>query len=205
MSEPLQGTRGAALDVSTLPSYAFGARSIMWWGTLGVIAIEGTVFALAIVTYFYLRTLNESWPLGVPPPDVGAATLNTLILLASLLPNHWTKHAAERHDLGKVRLGLVICIFFALAFLVVRIFEFRALNVSWDTNAYGSIVWMLLGLHTVHLLTDFGDSLVLAVLMFTGPIEGRRFVDVAENAVYWDFVVLAWVPIYAVLYWAPRL
>ena len=41
--------------------------------------------------------------------------------------------------------------------------------------------------------------------MFTGPIEERRFVDVSENAVYWYFVVAAWLPIYGVLYWAPRL
>ena len=41
--------------------------------------------------------------------------------------------------------------------------------------------------------------------MFVGPIEEQRFVDVEENAVYWYFVVLAWLPIYGVIYWAPRL
>ena len=38
-----------------------------------------------------------------------------------------------------------------------------------------------------------------------GPIEEKRFVDVEENAVYWYFVVGAWLPIYGVIYWAPRL
>ena len=193
-----------ALDVSNLPSYVFGSRGVMWWGTMGVVAIESTVFALTIFAYFYLRTLAEEWPLGVPPPGLTWGTINTLIMVASVIPNHWTKHAAVAHDLPKVRLGMVVCIAFALAFLVVRIFEFRSLNCEWDTNAYGSVIWTLLGLHTVHLITDFGDTVVLAVLMFTGPIEGKRFVDVAENAMYWDFVVLAWLPIYAVIYWAPR-
>jgi cytochrome c oxidase subunit III len=197
-------TPGGALDVSGLPSYAFGPRSLMWWGTLGVIAIEATVFAMMVATYFYLRSQAPGWPLGVQPPLLVWGTVNTLILLASVVPNHFTKHAAERHDLAGVRLGMCLCILFALAFLVVRIFEFRSLNVAWDANAYGSAVWTLLGLHTVHLVTDFADSLVLAVLMFTGPLEGRRFVDVAENAMYWDFVVFAWLPIYAVIYWAPR-
>ena len=48
-------------------------------------------------------------------------------------------------------------------------------------------------------------TLVLAVLMHTGPLEGKRFADVSENAVYWYFVVLSWLPIYLVIYWAPRL
>jgi cytochrome c oxidase subunit III len=121
-----------------------------------------------------------------------------------MLPNHWTKRAAEREDLRQVRIGLLVCLAFGLAFLIVRILEFRALNVSWDTNAYGSAVWMLLGLHTVHLLTDFIDSVVLCVLMFTGPFEGKRFVDVSENSLYWYFVVLSWIPIYAVIYLAPK-
>ena len=66
------------------------------------------------------------------------------------------------------------------------------------------IVWVLLGLHTTHIVTDFLDTAVLTILMFVGPIEEKRFVDVEENAAYWYFVVIAWLPIYGVIYWAPR-
>ena len=41
--------------------------------------------------------------------------------------------------------------------------------------------------------------------LLAGPIEEKRFVDVSENSLYWYFVVLAWLPIYAVIYIAPRL
>jgi cytochrome c oxidase subunit 3 len=198
--------RGDALDVAGIPSYAFGPRSLMWWGTMGLIAIEGTAFALAVGAYFYLWTQSPSgWPLSVPPPDLRWGTVNTLILLASLVPNEWAKKAAERHDLVQVRIAIAAGLVFALAFLGVRALEFGTLNCRWDTNAYGSVVWLLLGLHTVHLLTDAYDTAVLGVLMVTGPIEGKRYVDVAENAFYWYFVVIAWLPIYGVLYWAPRL
>ena len=64
---------------------------------------------------------------------------------------------------------------------------------------------MFLSFHTTHILTDVLDTGVLAALLFLGPIEERRFVDTAENAVYWYFVVLVWLPIYGVIYWAPRL
>lgn len=200
MSEPARGD----IDASVLPSFAFGHRSLMWWGTAGVMAIEGTVFAIAIVMYLYLRTLVKEWPPAVPPPSLTWGTVNTVILVASVLPNWYTKRAAERLDLHGVRIGMAICLVFAVAFMVVRGFEFTTLNCKWDTNAYASAVWFLLGLHTTHLVTDFYDSAVLAALMYTDPIEGKRFVDVSENALYWNFVVAAWIPIYAIIYLAPR-
>jgi len=194
------------LDVGSLPPGAFGSRSLMWWGTIGLVLIEGTVFALAIAAYFYFRTRMAVWPPdGVAPPDLFWGTINTLVLLASLVPNELAKRAGEHVDLRRVRLWMVVCLAFGIAFNAVRVYEFRHLNVMWDHDAYGSIVWVLLGLHTTHIITDFLDTAILAVLMFVGPIEEKRFVDVEENAAYWYFVVLAWVPMYGVIYWAPRL
>ena len=195
---------GHVLDVGALPSFGFGHRSLMWWGTLGLIAIEGTVFALTVFAYFYLRSQSSQWPLDGEPPRLLWGAVNTAILLASLLPNHWTKHAAEELDLRRVRIGLVLSLVFAFAVLGVRVLELQAINTRWDADAYGSAVWMLMGLHTLHLATDTFDTAVLAVLMFTGPLEGRRYVDVSENALYWYFVVWSWLPLYAVIYWAPR-
>jgi cytochrome c oxidase subunit III len=195
------------IDVSVLPNHAFGSRSIMWWATMGIIAIEATVFVVTIASYFYLQGNEEAWP----PPDTALPglfwpTINVAVLLVSLVPNQLVKRAAEAMDVRKVRLWSVIADSFALAFVVVRGFEYLHLNVSWDSNAYGSITWTLLSFHTVHLVTDLIDSVVLTALMFTrqGANDPRRFVDVAENCFYWYFVVLSWIPIYAVLYWAPR-
>ena len=193
------------LDVSRLAPGAFGHRSIVWWGTAGIIVVEATAFAMAIGAYFYLRTRVTIWPPNVPPPDHLWGAVNTIILLASGIPNELARRAAEHVDLAKVRIWMVVGIMFAVAFNVVRIFEFGALNVRWDTNAYGSIVWLLLGLHTTHIVTDFLDTIVLGSLLFVGPVEEKRFVDVSENAGYWYFVILSWLPIYGVIYWAPRL
>jgi cytochrome c oxidase subunit 3 len=193
-----------ALDVRDLPSYGFSHRSPMWWGTVGMIAIEGTVFAMVIASYFYLRSHANTWPMTALPPDLLWGTLNTAVMVGSLVPNHLAKKAGERHDLNGVRLWLGIGLVFALGFLVVRGMEFATLNVRWDSNAYGSVVWTLLGFHTAHLATDFIDTVVLEILFFTGPLEGKRFVDVSENCFYWYFVVFAWLPIYFVIYWGAR-
>ena len=204
-ASPTAAESPSTLDVADLPSFGFGHRSLMWWGTLGLMVIETTVFALCVMTYFYRQSHSSAWPLSESPRALIWGSNNTLILLVSCLPNHWTKQAAEKLELKKVRIGIAICLLFALAFLGVRILELQSLNCRWDGSAYGSIVWLLMGLHTAHLLIDTVDTLVLAVLMHTGPLEGKRFADVSENAVYWYFVVLSWLPIYFVIYWAPRL
>jgi cytochrome c oxidase subunit III len=196
--------RGDALDVSELPSYGFGHRSVMWWGTAGMMAIEGTAFAFMIVIYFYLRSLSDTWPYGSPAPDLVWGTLNVILIIVSAAPNFWTDKAAIDQDLRKTRLGLIILGVIGFLLLVIRALEFTTLNVKATESAYGSVVWILMILHTFNLVTDYVDTLVLTAVMYKKPLEGKRFVDVAENCGYWYFVVLTWLPIYAVIYWGPR-
>ena len=191
-------------DVSALPTYGFGSQSGPWWGAVGFIALEGMGFAIAIGAYLYLMATNPQWPLDTPP-SIWMGTAITALLVVSVVPNHLTNTVAHRLDLYRVRIGLVAMCAIGTGALVIRGFEFATLNTLWDTDAYGSIVWMILGLHTLHLATDLGDPIVLTVLMFTRHAQPRRFSDVTDNAFYWNFVVLAWLPLYVVLYWVPRL
>jgi cytochrome c oxidase subunit III len=193
------------LDVAHLPDFAFGDRSPLRWGMLGMIAIEGAGFALLAATYLYLRGRVPNWPPEVAPPMLLWGTINLLLTFGSAVPNELAKRAANRLESGRAMLWLAVCIVLGLGLVAIRALEFSALNVWWDTNAYGSIVWTLLGLHTAHLVTDLGDSIVLFWFARRGPLDGHRLVDIAENAVYWYFVVAAWVPVYLLIYVAPRI
>jgi heme/copper-type cytochrome/quinol oxidase subunit 3 len=183
-----------------------GTASPTWWGTAAFMLIEGTGFALALAVYLYLMSIAATWPIDAPKPDLLPGTLVTLLLLVSVIPNVLISRWAERQELPKVKMGMLVMSVLAIAPLIVRIFEFPALKISWDSNAYGSIVWTLLALHTTHIITDLVDTLVLAALMFTRHGDNRRrYGDVQDNAMYWNFVVAAWLPIYACIYWIPRL
>ena len=194
------------LDVSELPLHGSGAASPTWWGTCAFMLIEGSGFGLAVAVYFYLMSLAPRWPIDAPPPDLWAGSLLTLMLLASVVPNVLVSRWARQQKLRRVRLGLVVMCAMGIAPLVFRAYEFPALHLRWDENAYGSITWTILGLHTAHILTDLVDTLVLTWLMFTRHGDNRRrYGDVEDNALYWNFVVVTWLPLYASLYWVPRL
>ena len=193
-------------DLSHLPLHGLGTASLTWWGTCAFMLIEGTGFALSVAVYLYLMSLAPAWPIDALAPDLLAGTLLTGLLLISLVPNLLLRRWAEREDLRKVQIGLVIMAVAGVLPLIVRISEFPALHVSWDDSAYGSITWLMLGLHTTHILTDVLDTVVLMALMFSKHADNpRRYGDVSDNVMYWNFVVATWVPIYICLYWVPRL
>ena len=191
-------------DLSTLPDHNFGSTSLGWWGAVGFMLIEGMGFVLALGAYFYLLPNEHHWPPAQPAPSLLWGTLFTALGLLSEVPNHWIKKRAQRYDLAAVRFGLALMVAIGVAMIGLRAMEFTALNVRWDQNAYGSIVWALIALHTLHTVTDVYDSGVLMVLAFVRKFDGRKFSDVCDNALYWHFIVWSWVVLYVVVYWTPR-
>jgi cytochrome c oxidase subunit 3 len=191
-------------DLSTLPDSAFGARTLIWWGVLGFILIEGGGFALAGGSYLFLMSHTTPWPPKLAP-GLLASGLFTLVILLSELPNVWTNRMAHAKNERAVQIGLVLMSALGLILVAIRFWEFQNLNVRWDDNAYGSIVWAVLFLHTTHVITDLADTLVITVFTFTHQVDDNRFSDVADNCLYWHFVAIAWLPIYALIYWTPRL
>jgi heme/copper-type cytochrome/quinol oxidase subunit 3 len=173
----------------------------------GFMLIEGGFFALTFAAYFFLMGHEQGWPPeGRQAPDLLAGTLFTLVILLSEIPNTMIKKAANAHDTAAVRRLMPVMVAVGVLLLVIRGFEFNSLNCRWTDNAYGSVIWALLVLHASHLLTDWIDTVVLASLMRTDlGYEGRRFVDVDENSLYWRYVWLLWIPIYLMIYWVPRL
>jgi len=192
------------LDVAHLPSVAFGSRDPLCWGVMGLILIEVTILAIGMVSYFYLRTLAPMWP---PPPtalpDLFLPTVNTLLLLLSVIPMYWVDRSARRKERRAVQIGLVLCVVLGLGLSVFRGFEFGAVHTRWDSHAYGSVVWTLLGLHTFDLIAEVLETLLLMVFALTGPMTDHLFLDISDSAPFWYFVAAIWVPIYAVLYVVP--
>jgi heme/copper-type cytochrome/quinol oxidase subunit 3 len=194
-------------DVSTLDTDAFSYKSLTWWGVIGYMVIEATGFALLIGAYFFLMSHEQTWaPQPWRPPGLIAGTLFTIVILLSEIPNTMVKKAALRFDTDEVRRLLPWVVAIGALLLAIRAFEFNSLHVFWYDNAYGSVLWALLLMHSMHLATDWADTVVLWRLMRTPHgHQKRRFVDTDENALYWRFVWASWLPVYLLIYWVPRL
>jgi cytochrome c oxidase subunit 3 len=191
-------------DVSALPRTVFGHRSLMWWGTVGFIAIEGTTLFICVVSYFYLRRNFSTWPPEhVFRPALLIPTLQAALMALSNVPMRWADRASRHLDLRGVRTGFLICSLLAVVMTVLRWFEFGALNVRWDSNAYGSAAWATLTAHGTLLLLEAAETIAFTWLLFGDSIEERDLAGASDNALYWYFMTGVWIPLYVIVYLSP--
>lgn len=188
------------IDVSALPAFAFGPRDPIWWGLWLLLAIEGTMFALLATSYFYLRGNATEWPpTGAANAPFWLTLLTVLALVASAVPLWWSFRAALEFRLRPIQLGFVLATILSVAAAALRGFELAKIGYHWNSHAYGSIVWAIYFMHTFHLLAGVAENAVMTVLLFKGPVEKKLMPDIRVSVIYWWFVVLSWIPLWAVI------
>jgi cytochrome c oxidase subunit I+III len=198
--------RRPALDLSSLPTHAFGHRAPLWWGVLLMVAIEATAMGILLVSYFYVRGNYDLWPPApLSPAALRLAVVEALLLALSFPAMVICARAARREQLAPTRTWLAAATVLGTAMLIVRTFEIPAIPFRWDQHAYGSVFWMIFGLHITHVLTGVLENAMLIALLWKGPVEQKHFGDIEASALLWYFVVLEWVPGFAILYLEPRL
>lgn len=202
---PIPASPHGGVDASVLPRDTFGTKSLAFWGTVGFMVIEGTTIALCLATYIYLRRNFDSYPPpGVAYPGLIVPTINVLLMLLSLPLARSAHQAARAFDKAGVLRATGLLLVVGIAVLVLRALELDALNVRWDSNAYGSAVWFTVGFHTLLLILDFGESLAIFLIFARGKEEEKHYGDVTDDVLYWAFVVLLWMPVYLAVIIAPR-
>lgn len=195
----------AVMDLRPLTPYTYGSGAPLWWGMIGLIAIETTVFASLISSYFYLRARAPEWPPGsIEPPELLLPTIGTVVLLASSVFVHWADSGIKEGKKRRLSVGMMIGALLALAFLAIKVVEYSDVEYKWDDHAYGSLVWTIVGFHSAHVMALVLKTLVVDVLAWRGYFTPERRIGVTINGFYWHFVVIVWIPLYTVLYWVPR-
>ena len=150
-------------------------------------------------------TQSTVWPpVGDALPGLLWGGVFTAALVLSTVPNLWVLRCARAKKAAAVRWGMAGLVLIGLILMALRAAEFAHLGVRWDRDGYGSVLWLLLVLHTTHIVTEWAECAVQAIWLFTHEIGDDQFSDVEDNANYWSFVVLTWLPLYALIYWAPR-
>ena len=195
-----------ALDVAHLPTTLYLHKAPLWWGILLALVVESTVFVLMFASLLYLRLQEATWPpLGWSAPKTIYGTISLVIVMLSAWPQRRIDVDARRLDRPSVNRMLTLFFVICAIALVVRAYEFIGLQVKWDSNAYGSIIWGLLTLHTVHFVTSLVETAIIAAYVFTHPLDPKHALDLHVGAIYWYFVAVSFIPVYILIYLGPYL
>ncbi len=194
------------LDVSRLPAYAISNTAPLWWGQLLLCAIEGTMFAILIAIYFYLRLSVDVWPPpGVELPGTVIPTIALVPLLLSAIGSYWASEAAKVNDRRGMLTGMILNLALAAAFLVLRFVYWRSFNFNWASDVHGTVVWSILFLHTFDVTADLLFTVALVVAIAVGRVGPKQRLGVHVDSVVWYFLIAIWLPLYAVVVWGPRI
>ena len=180
-----------------------------WWAMVLLIATEATLFAVLIASYFYLRfQTSGGWPPdGLSDPKLVRAAVMTAVLAASSVLVHTAEAGIRRGSRTALVSGLAFGFLLGLAFFGLQIWETDvvARELSPRTNAYGSLFFTITGAHSAHLAAGLLLVAWVELRAWAGSYSPRRHLGVQVAAIYWHFVVVTQLAIFATLYLSPLL
>jgi cytochrome c oxidase subunit 3 len=185
---PNTRTRPALLNVGVM----------IWLGS------ELMFFAGLFASYFTIRAnddINKVWPPAGIHLDVLQAGIFTLILVASSFTMQRALWSDERRgNRAQARRWIVISFVMGSLFLANQGYEWFHVNFRISTNAFGSLFYLMTGLHGLHVFVGLlAMTGLLGRMVGPGGDPGERSVFQVVTY-YWHFVDIVWVFLYASLF-----
>jgi cytochrome c oxidase subunit III len=92
-----------------------------------------------------------------------------------------------------------------IVFLGLQMLEWRNKPFSLATNAYSSLYFTITGFHMAHVLAGLVILAFLLVWALLGYFDERRHSAVSIGTIYWHFVTVVWLFVFATIYITPYL
>ncbi|MDO4263699.1 MAG: cytochrome c oxidase subunit 3 [Deinococcus sp.] len=194
----------ASLKPKLLEHKPHGRKNTFWWGIIMMVTIEIALFGLLIAAYFFMKLRSPEWPpLEAGKPELFLPTLNTAVLVASGLSMWYGDQAIKQGNQKGLLIGQTVALLLAVVFVYLKYTEYSGLSYQWNSHTYGSMVWLMAGFHTAHVISVFLKGLLVYAMAWMGVYTKEEHVAVEVNGVYWQFVVVIWIPLYLTIYISP--
>ncbi len=168
------------------------------------IASEAMLFGSFFTAYFFVRVVNPNAPEVWPPEPyhfpVFVAGVNTAILVTSSFTMHWALQSIKRGNRNGLKAGLVLTFFMGLAFLLTQMLEYARIGFTPADGAFGTIFFGLTGLHGAHVFVGLTPLAVATIRAFRGHFTPEHHHGVEIPGIYWHFVDVMWIVVYATIY-----
>jgi cytochrome c oxidase subunit III len=183
-----------------------GYRTNGYWGMVGLIVTEAALFAYLLFAYCYhaVQPQGQAWPPG-GSPTLQYAIPQTIVLLISSAAIVWAERGARLGARQQQLAGLAVAFLLGAGFVALEAIEWATKTITLSSGAYGSLYFIIGGLHLSHLIIGMLVLLAVLVWLLLGYFGPARATPVSIAAIYWHFVVALWLVVFFTLYVTPRL
>ncbi len=178
-------------------------EKLAMWAFLGS---ECLLFGALISTYLLYKNRSVDGPQPEEMYDIPFTSASSFMLLMSSLTMVLALAAIQRGDTRRLRLWLLATATLGSLFITGQVYEFTSFyreGLGYTTNIFSSAFYSLTGFHGVHVSVGIIMLMSLFVLSLTGRLKQDRGETVEIVGLYWHFVDIVWVVIFAVVYLIP--
>lgn len=195
----------ATLIERPLPIRGTHWESTAWWGMAFLILTEGSLFAYLFFSYFYLASQSTGTWLPNGPPDLMNASIGTVLLLSSSGLAWWGERCIAGGNPRGLSMALGATIVVGIVFIGIQGYEWSTRPFRLSSSPYSSLYFVITGFHGAHVIVGLLMLLALLFWNLTGRFAQGWHLEISVGIVYWHFVDLVWLAVYATLYLSPRL
>ncbi len=164
---------------------------------------EVMFFTGLIGAYIVLRFGQDWWPDPAQRLNVPLTAANTFLLICSSVTLVWGLQGLQDGNQKQGRLGLWLTTLFGATFVGVQVYEYFELfahGVRPDADLFGSCFYAMTSFHGLHVFVGVLVLLVLSIRAQRGAFGPRHHAAVEYAGLYWHFVDLVWIILFAIVY-----
>jgi len=140
-----------------------------------------------------------------PMSPFGLPLINTALLLSSSVTLTIAHHAILKGQRSMVKLFLAATFILGFIFVFLQAEEYveayQHLNLTMETDVYGSTFFMLTGFHGLHVTLGAIMLLVILIRSIKGHFTAEHHFAFEAVAWYWHFVDVVWLGLFVFVYW----
>lgn len=147
----------------------------------------------AFTSAYLVRQGEGNWMFYELPKEF---FITTAILILSSLTMHYSYINAKKDNIKNVKLGLGLSVVLGLVFLIGQYFIWNILvnhEVYFVGNPSGSFLYVLTGIHGVHLVSGIIFMIITLVKAYKYKIHSKNLTTLQMCASYWHFLDGLWV------------
>lgn len=176
------------------------SKPLLWIAMVSMMMLFG-----AFTSAYWVRRGKGDW-LDFDLPQL--FYISTAVIIISSVTMNWTLASARKNDYKGMKIASLLTLLLGIAFVIC---QFMAWDVLVDqkvffagnqSNAAGSFLYVLTGLHLAHLAFGLVALLVVWIKSILQKYNSENLLGIRLCAIFWHFLDVLWIYLFLFLLFA---